>query len=146
MPNRPASTGRPRPDWVNYGLNLADVARSRSQDPYVQVGAVVLRRDHSVASIGYNGAPSGVDLDWSDREARRVLMIHAEVNALRYCTPTDVREGYLMVTGTPCLSCLTSIAAYGIAFVYYRDELENYPTKESHQVAKELGLYLRHIP
>lgn len=136
--------GRPRPNWNEYALDLAAAAATRSEDPYVQVGAVVLRRDHSIASVGYNGAPPGVDLDWSDRDGRRDLVTHAEVNALRYCTPS-VRGGLVAVTGTPCPSCLTSIVAYGITVVIFRHVLDNYPVDASLKVADQLGIRLLHI-
>lgn len=73
--------------WAEYALAMADVARLRSEDPYVKVGACVLRHDHSVAGVGYNGAPPGVEIDWSDRDERRKRVIHAETNALRYVSP-----------------------------------------------------------
>lgn len=131
-----------RPTWAEYALGLAKAASSRSEDPFVKVGAVVLRRDRSVASVGYNGAPSGIELDWSDREKRRVFVIHAEVNALRYVVASQVRHGFMAVTGIPCPSCLTSIAAHGIQEVVYARPLENYPAEASYEVARVLGLRL----
>lgn len=135
-----------RPTWEQYALDLADVAATRSQDPWVPVGAVVLRPDHSVAGVGYNGAPSGVDIDWTDRDTRRAFVIHAETNALRYCTPDSVRGGLIAVSGTPCPVCLTAIAAHGITRVVFRHKLENYPLVASISVAAELGLALEHRP
>lgn len=135
--------GRPRPSWWTYALDLAAAAAARSEDPYVQVGAVVLRKDNSVAGVGYNGAPPGVDLDWLDRDGRRDLVTHAEVNALRYCTPA-VKGGLLAVTGTPCPACLTHIAPYGITTVIFRDVLDNYPIGESLRVANALDIRLIH--
>ena len=46
-----------RPCWEEYALELAKVAAKRSEDPYLKVGASVLRYDNSVAGLGYNGAP-----------------------------------------------------------------------------------------
>ena len=45
-------------------MELAIAASLRSEDPYVQVGSCILREDMSVASVGYNGAPSGIEIDW----------------------------------------------------------------------------------
>ena len=53
-----------RLDWECYALSLARVASLRSEDPFVKVGACVLRYDNSVASLGYNGAPPKVNIDW----------------------------------------------------------------------------------
>lgn len=132
-----------RPTWEQYALTMAEAAATRSEDPFVKVGAVVLRPDHSVAGAGYNGAPSGIGLDWEDRDNRRIFVIHAEVNALRYCTPRELGNGSLMaVTHETCASCLPHIAAYGIRRVVYRRTLEEsrYPKETLERQAKMLGI------
>lgn len=133
-----------RPNWVEYGLDLAEVVRSRCQDPYVQVGAVVMRKDRSIAGVGYNGPPSGVELDWSDRDLRRDFVIHAEVNAFRDCLRSDVAGGMVCVTGIPCVACLAVIRSMDINTVFYREELENYPASKAMEVARQLGISLFH--
>jgi dCMP deaminase len=133
-----------RPNWVEYGLDLAEVVRSRCQDPYVQVGAVVMRADHSIAGVGYNGPPSGVELDWSDRDLRRDFVIHAEVNAFRDINRRDVAGGMVCVTGIPCVACLAVIRSMDIRHVFYREELENYPAEKAMAVARQLGVFLYH--
>ena len=42
-----------RMSWDRYGLEIAKAASYRSEDPYLQVGACVLRIDRSIISIGY---------------------------------------------------------------------------------------------
>lgn len=138
-------SGKPRVSWETYALNLAIAAADRSEDPWVQVGAVVLRPDHSVASVGYNGAPPGVELDWDDRDRRRYRVIHAETNALRYCRTEEVRGGLLAVSHVPCSQCLVNSAAYGILEVVFRNQLENYPIEFTREIAESVGINLRHI-
>ena len=83
----------------------------------MKVGACILRHDNSVASLGYNGAPKGVEINWEDRDDRRQRVIHAEPNALRYISPN---EAYLLAcTLLPCNECLRNIASYGIKKVIY---------------------------
>lgn len=136
-----------RPTWAEYALQLAETASLRSEDPFLKVGAVVLRQDRSVASVGYNGAPSGVQLDWNDREQRRPFVIHAEVNAFRYCTPNDTRGGLLAVTHRPCHNCLPLVAAYGIELVVYRNEInsETYPPELLRNIAQQLGIDVKKL-
>jgi dCMP deaminase len=108
-----------RASWEEYALELAYAASVRSEDPFVKVGACVLRKDMSVAAVGYNGAPSGVEIDWSDRTQRRKRVIHAELNALRYVKPN---EGHLIAcTLLPCSSCVQAVAAHGIKTIIYND-------------------------
>lgn len=129
-----------RISWERYALNLAHAAMSRSEDPYVKVGACILREDHTVASVGYNGAPPGIDMDWSDRDGRRKRVIHAEANALRYIRPGE--GTFLAATMLPCLECLKSARAYGITDVVYDEEYTSgaYDTTETLQIASEFGV------
>ena len=115
-----------RASWDQYAIDLARVAAARSEDPYVKVGACVLRQDHSVASLGYNGAPPGLEIDWSNREERRRRVIHAEVNALRYTNPN---ECYLLAcTLLPCNDCLKMAAAHGIKKIIYDEAYDKDPS------------------
>ena len=117
-------------------------ADERCQDPYVQVGACCLRHDNSVASVGYNGPPPKVEVDWSDRDKRRKRMLHAEVNCLRYVRPGEGK--LLAVTVIPCLSCLSMIASWGINQVYYLDDWVN-SDPETHIIAGEFGIKLEKL-
>lgn len=115
---------KPRMLWA---LEIARVAATMSEDPYKQVGAVALRRDNTVAAVSYNGAPPGIDIDWSDRDKRRQYVIHAEMNMLRYIKPHECDR--VAVTLSPCVDCLKNMAAYGIKHVmfdevYERSDLE----------------------
>lgn len=114
-----------RLSWDNYGLEIAKTASLRSEDPYLKVGAAVFRPDRSILSIGYNGAAPGVDISWDDRDARRSSVIHAEINALRYCTPQETQNGFMYVTHHPCLECVKVIASYKIYNVIYKDLIDS---------------------
>jgi dCMP deaminase len=104
-------------NWQQYALSLAKVASLKSKDPYVKVGCSLLRHDNTVASLGYNGFPSGMEEDWSDRDERRKFVTHAEQNSLRFIKPN---ECYLAATTLlPCNDCLKSLASYGIKKVIY---------------------------
>ena len=130
-----------RLDWEEYALELARVASERSEDPFVKVGACVLRSDNSVAGLGYNGAPPGINIKWNSRDQRRKRVIHAEVNALRYATPGEC--SLLACSLLPCNDCLKMIASYGISKVVFSKvyELDN----TSLHLAKEFGIQLIQI-
>jgi dCMP deaminase len=104
-------------NWEEYAIALAQVASLKSKDPYIKVGCCLLRHDNTIASLGYNGFPSGVEEDWSDRDERRKYVNHAEANALRFVKPG---ECYLAaVTLLPCNDCLKALASYGIKKIIY---------------------------
>jgi dCMP deaminase len=131
-----------RVSWEEYALLLAETGAARSEDPFERVGACVLREDHSVAGIGYNGAPPGIKIDWTNRDRRRERVVHAEVNALRYVRPD---EGFLLAcTLMPCQDCIKMAATYGIKCVYFREFYSR--DGSATELAKEFGIKLLHLP
>ena len=130
-----------RISWDEYALELAKVSAKRSEDPYVKVGACVLRLDNSVAGLGYNGAPNGIEIDWSDRDERRKRVVHAEVNALRYTSP---HECYLLAcTLLPCNDCLKVAASYGIKKIVFSKVYES--DYSSLELAGEFNIEIKHF-
>jgi dCMP deaminase len=127
-----------RLSWEAYALKLAQTASLRSEDPYVKVGACALRHNNSVAALGYNGPPSGIEIDWSNRDDRRKRVIHAEVNCLRHCQPGEIK--LIAVTLNPCAECIKQIAAFGVKTVFFGEEYSRDPF--AFQLAKEFRIEL----
>jgi len=125
-------------NWQEYALELASVAAKKSKDPWRKVGACLLRHDNTVAGVGFNGFPTGMREDWQDRDKRRLLVVHAEQNALRYVKPDECST--IAVTLLPCNDCLRSIASYGIKAVIYRDIYDRDIT--SITLAQDFGIKL----
>lgn len=133
---------RKRKSWEETALILAKtIAKCRSQDPYQQVGACAVLQDNSI-SLGYNGAPPGVEIDWSERERRSARVIHAEVNALRSVAPGQCK--FLAVTLLPCRHCMTFIASKGIKKVVYQEVYER--DRMAFELAREFGIELVQMP
>jgi dCMP deaminase len=132
-----------RISFDEYAMSLAETAALRSEDPYRQVGTCLMRPDRTVAGLGYNGAPPGVEIDWTDRDARRVWVVHAEINALRYARPGDVE--LVATTSVPCPACMVTIASYGIKRVLFRDELDPavYDMSKILEIAEACGITVR---
>jgi dCMP deaminase len=71
--------------WDEYYLGMAKYVSKKSKDPSTKCGAVVVRSDNTVASIGFNGLPRGVidsDDRLHDREKKLDMTLHAEQNAI----------------------------------------------------------------
>lgn len=110
--------------WEQTALNLAfDIAKYRSEDPYVKVGACIIKKDKSIL-LGYNGAPKGMTMDWSNRDERRKWVFHAESNVLNRVLPGEAE--LLAVTHIPCVDCLKVIKQKEINTVYYSIRSEQY--------------------
>ena len=135
------STERKRPDWNEYGMLLASAAAQRSPDPHMIVGAAAFRKDRSTIATGYNGARPGEEIDWTDRDARRPHVLHAEYNCLKYTKPGE--PYYLYVTLLPCSGCLSLAADYGVKEIYY-GEIYNRDTSTLTKAA-DLGIEIHQI-
>lgn len=124
--------------WEQYALSIAKVVSLKSKDPYVKVGCCLLRRDNTIASVGYNGFPSGLAEDWSDREERRKYVTHAECNALRFIKPGECAVA--AITMLPCNDCLKSLASYGIKKIIFEETYER--DNSSLDLAKKFSIDL----
>jgi len=128
-------------NWDEYAMSIAETVAKKSKDPWKKVGAVILREDHSIASVGFNGFPSGIPEAWENRDKRRLLVIHAEQNALRYLKPGEGKTLY--TTLLPCNECLKTIASYKIKKVIFRETYEH--DSSSLDIANLLGINLDQI-
>lgn len=134
------NTERQRLNWEETALRLAfDFTKYRCPDPYVQVGAVIIKNDYDLV-LGYNGAPSGIEIDWSNRNERRKRVIHAESNALSRIKRGEAK--IMAVTALPCEICIKEAANKGIKIIYYKDKLEGYDHSLTFQLAKEFNIDL----
>jgi len=134
-------TERSRPNWDEYGMLLAYAAASRSPDPHIRVGAAAFRVDRSTVATGYNGAESGVEIDWTDRDARRPYVVHAERNCLKYAEKGEAY--YLYTTLLPCRECLQRAIAYGVKEIVYAEVYER--DSSTLEEASKHGVTLRQL-
>tara|TARA_R110000868_G_scaffold195048_3_gene440717 strand:- start:688 stop:1230 length:543 start_codon:yes stop_codon:yes gene_type:complete len=132
--------GRHRLNWPETAIKLAyHIAEYRSEDPWVQVGAVGIKYDKSLI-LGYNGAPSGANINWSDRDERRPYVLHAEENVLNFAKPGEIE--ILAVTHLPCEHCIKLIAQKKIKRVYYSEILPNYNKELTISIAEKFHINL----
>lgn len=71
--------------WDRRFLDMAKMVAGWSKDPSTKSGAVIVRPDLSVASVGFNGFPksmSDADELYEDRETKYSRVVHCEINAL----------------------------------------------------------------
>jgi dCMP deaminase len=112
-----------RPDVHTWALELADTVSKRSRDPSTKVGAVILRPDNTVVSMGYNGFPRNVNDDesiYNDRPRKLLRTIHAELNAI--LTAHERLDNCTIYISPlfPCANCAACIIQTGIKRVICR--------------------------
>lgn len=106
--------------WHSRFLGLAAHVAQWSRDPEKKVGAVIVRPDKSIASLGFNGFPRGVnddDMRYQNKELKRELTTHAEVNAILHAR--EPLHGYYLYVWplAPCVHCAATIIQSGISHV-----------------------------
>ncbi|WP_091977027.1 deoxycytidylate deaminase [Bradyrhizobium ottawaense] len=102
--------------WDNYFLDLAEAVAYASKDPSTKVGAVIVRPDRTVASMGYNGFPRGIkdsDERLNDRPTKYSMVVHAEPNAI-LSAREPVRGYSIYTTLFTCADCAKLIIQAGI--------------------------------
>lgn len=103
--------------WDNRFLVLARDISLWSKDPSTKCGAVIIRPDRTLASIGYNGFPRGVpDIEehLSDREEKYPRVVHAELNAILNAREPLHGCTLYQFPGQSCSNCAAAIIQSGI--------------------------------
>lgn len=139
-----ASLGASR-KWDERFLRLAREVAGWSKDPSTQVGCVIVRPDRTIASLGYNGFPRGLDDSadlYADRDTKYERIIHAEMNAL--LSATEDLKGYTLYVDPliPCPRCAVHLIQKGISRVVSvalnQDEDRHVRWAEQAKVAEKL--------
>lgn len=125
--------------WDERFLELAQMVGSWSKDPSTKVGAVIVRPDRTVASLGYNGFPRGVDDTYQDRDHKLLRTVHAEMNAI-LSAREPLKGCVIYVTPLcPCANCAAAIIQAGIHGVVATTPAQQRPEwKASFEAAQEM--------
>jgi dCMP deaminase len=106
--------------WIERFINLAAHVAAWSKDPSSQVGAVIIRPDRSVASVGFNGLPRAVSDDparLADRDQKLRYTVHAELNAILAAREPLHGCSIVVYPFQPCAACAAAIIQAGISEV-----------------------------
>ena len=127
-----------RPNWDEYFMLQAELAKLRSNCMTRQVGAVIVRKNRQLAT-GYNGTPPGIKNCFdggckrcqlrmegkieSGTSLDRCLCNHAEANAiLKVARSTNnCKDATLYLTHSPCKDCSKLVLQSGIKRVVYQE-------------------------
>ncbi|MBM3252833.1 MAG: cytidine deaminase [Candidatus Omnitrophica bacterium] len=144
-----------RPGWDEYFLEIARLVSKRSTCLRRQVGAVIVKERHILAT-GYNGTPSGIthcEITGCLREKLKIPSgerhelckgLHSEQNALLQAAyyGISVKDSILYSTTQPCIICAKMLINAGIRKVVIA---EGYPDKMAKEFLDEAGISLRII-
>ena len=102
--------------WDRRFLLMARDVAQWSKDPRMKVGAVLVRPDKTVVTVGYNGLPPSVDDSLvEDREFKNLVVLHAEENAILTSRDASLAGCTMYVWGLrPCGHCASVMARSGV--------------------------------
>jgi dCMP deaminase len=103
--------------WDLRFLQLAATVATWSRDPSTKVGAVLVRGDKTIASLGFNGFPRHIHDDpalYADRQAKYSYVVHAELNAILTAAEKPGGTSLYVDPFPPCAECTKAIIQSGI--------------------------------
>lgn len=111
---------------------------------------MIVRPDRSVAAVGYNGFPPGVEdrPEWHEERSEKYdRVIHAEMNAL-VSMKEHAAGTTIAITHPPCKDCAKDLAAAGVARVirhHCPGIAARFDTSRSEQILRESGIVFKII-
>lgn len=135
-------------DWQHFYIELAEAISKKSKDGSSKFGAILVRPDKTVASIGFNGFPARLkDIKaylnkTTFKEEKYFRIVHAEANCLNHNRDHDTTGYHLFVNGLPCSACALRIVSTGIKYVYYSSNNQSdYETRWADSIKKSKTLF-----
>lgn len=98
--------------WDQRFGQMAKLVSTWSKDPSTKVGAVIVRPDRTVSSVGFNGFPLGVhDMPdrLEDRDIKYKMVKHAEENACIFANERLDDHTIYVYPFPPCSCCAGTI-------------------------------------
>lgn len=113
--------------WNRRFIDLAATVAQWSKDSSTKCGCVIVRPNKSIASLGFNGFPQGIEdqsvflealeADPQARVKKLERIIHAEMNALLFLPERGPCLTMYVYPMLPCHRCAVHIIQAGIAKV-----------------------------
>lgn len=133
--------------WDGWFVGMAQYVSTASKDPSTQCGAVIVRPDRTVASVGFNGFPRGCsDADelYANRELKYARVVHAEVNAILLAN--EPLHGYTIYTyppgyGPSCDRCTAHVIQAGISRVVHIKDRSEFASRWKEPAERGLQMY-----
>lgn len=113
-------------NWDLVFSNMAFEASRASKDPSTQVACLLVSPNKRRLSLGINGYPSQIEVPddyWTDRNFKRLAVVHAEEHALLNAK-TDVTGWTAYITHCPCIKCSMLLADQHLARVVYINDIK----------------------
>ena len=130
--------------WDQRFVHLAECVAQWSKDPSTKVGAVIVRPDKTIASMGFNGFPRGTSDDvglYEDRQEKYARIVHAELNAILFAR--ERLDGYTIYNWREptCAACAGAVIQAGITRVVSPPPTEDFLSRWSASLDSAFAMY-----
>lgn len=141
-----------REPWNKYFIKLAIQIATRATCSRLRAG-VILVRDKTVLSGGYNGSPRGLP-HCTDEDVGCLIIdghckrtVHSEANAIAQAARTgvNIKGAAAYVTHVPCYDCFKLLVNAGIVEIFYHKDYDNKTNKMVFNAAKEIGIEIEQV-
>jgi len=130
------------PSFDDFYMAMCFLNSSRSKDPDMQHGAVIVDAKKRIISIGYNGTPAGIgdlEIDWS-KLTKSFFVVSADENAIDNCqTPWRLDNAVIYLSGPPTASSVKRIINNKIRKIIYGPLLNKFHDKRDWEMSVELA-------
>jgi len=128
--------------WDQRFLEMASLVSTWSKDPSTQAGAVIVRPDLTIASVGFNGFARTMKDDpelYADREKKYSRIIHCEVNALIHAAGPVPFHTLFTYPFMPCDRCVVQMIQAGVARFVFSEASEDHKDRWADAFAKTIA-------
>jgi len=131
--------------WDVRWVKIAKQFASFSEDESTKHGAVIIGKNNTLLSQGWNGLPRGVKsvAAREERPEKYEWYEHAERNAIYNAAYNGIKlkGSEMVVTGSPCTKCARAIIQSGITAVFIFPADMNYELRYTNNIGKALGMF-----
>jgi dCMP deaminase len=118
------------------------IGENYSKDPSTKLGALIVRHNNTIVSMGYNGFARGIkdtEERLNDRSLKYPLTVHGEMNAI--ISAKENLSGCTLYVAPlpPCSSCTAAIINSGITRVVAAYDKESLNTERSKAMGFDLS-------
>ena len=131
------------PNLDKQYLRIAALWAENSYAKKLKVGVVIMK-DRTIISDGYNGTPSGFENVCEDEHGKTFpYVLHAEANAITKLAQSNSssRGATMYSLVAPCLSCAKLIIQSGITRLVYAQEHKT----DGLELLTEAGVKIEHL-
>jgi len=112
-----------RPGWDKYYMDMTFYIAQKSLDPVTKHGCIVVDKEHTPLSMGFNSPPRGcIDEEMPlTRPAKYFPFLHSEENAIINAARNGIslKSSTFYITGHPCHKCFRMILNVGATRIIY---------------------------